>query len=338
MSDTASILEIEALSKRFATRRSLSDIALRKPASTVTAVDQVSLALPRNRTLGIVGESGSGKSTLAKCIVRLLGPEGGAIRFEGMDISQATGGELKELRRRVQMIYQDPYNSLNPRLKIGEAIIEPALVHGLVTSDGAESRLDELMAQVGLSPDLADRRPKALSGGQRQRVAIARALATKPDVLIADEAVSALDVSIQAQILNLLAELQDSLGLSIVFISHQLSVVAHISHAVAVMYLGRVVEHGPTDEVFARPAHPYTVGLLKAQPGRKEGSIHTAAVKGEIPSPLAIPTGCRFRTRCPLAEEICATVDPPPVEVGAGHQSWCHVLPRTKTHDVTKAA
>lgn len=334
---TQPILEIEDVAKSFPARRRMLEVARRSPARRLVAVDGVSLELRPKGTLGIVGESGSGKSTLAKCIVRLEEPDRGAIRFRGTDLVQVGRAELKEARRRVQLIYQDPYSSLNPRMKVGQAIIEPALVHGLIDRSQAPVRLAELLEQVGLGPEVENRRPRALSGGQRQRVAIARALATEPDVLIADEAVSALDVSVQAQILNLLADLRESLGLSMVFISHQLSVVAHIADSVAVMYLGRVVEYGPIAEVFARPAHPYTVGLLAAQPGREPGR-HRVVVKGEIPSSLNIPSGCRFRTRCPMAEEVCAEVDPPGIRVADSHTSWCHVLPRMKARGQAESA
>jgi len=287
----------------------------------------VSLSLAANETLGIVGESGSGKSTLAKAIVRLVEPDAGSIRFRGQEVLSADREQLRRIRRLVQLVYQDPYSSLNPRLTIGEAIMEPALVHKLVDKGGREQRLAELLDQVGLARKLAGRRPRALSGGQRQRVAIARALATQPEVLIADEVTSALDVSIQAQILNLLTEMQRELGLTMIFISHNLPLVGHVADDVAVMYLGRIVEYGPTAQVFSRPAHPYTAALLAAQPARERRERKKEAVKGEIPSALSIPTGCRFRTRCPLAQPICEAIDPPRVDVSASHGSWCHVMP-----------
>jgi oligopeptide/dipeptide ABC transporter ATP-binding protein len=300
-------------------------------------LDGVSASVRHHRTLGIVGESGSGKSTLAKSIVRLIEPDGGSIRFHGKDVLGAGRDELRHFRRLVQIVYQDPYSSLNPRLTVGTAILEPARVHGLVDKAGEKRRLAELLDQVGLAQRLGDRRPRALSGGQRQRVAIARALATEPEVLIADEVVSALDVSIQAQVLNLLTEMQRELGMTMIFISHNLPVVGHIADDVAVMYLGRIVEYGPTAEVFARPAHPYTAALLAAQPSRGRRLREKVAVKGEIPSPLNIPKGCRFRTRCPLAQPVCQEIDPPRVDVSPSHGSWCHVLPAAHLREMATA-
>lgn len=327
MSDAA-FLEVERLSVGFPARRSLGEVVRRLPARRLMALDDVSLRLGPTETLGVVGESGSGKSTLAKAIVRLVAPDSGAIRFRGNDLLSLKGAQLDDARRRLQLIYQDPYSSLNPRLPVGVAISEPARVHGFVDRASAANLTVQLMEQVGLSPTLAGRRPRAFSGGQRQRVAIARALAARPDALLADEAVSALDVSIQAQILNLFTELQTELGLAMIFISHQLSVVAHIADRVAVMYLGRIVEMGTKRELFSTPAHPYTVGLLESQPGRhRRGGARPPALRGEIPSPLEIPHGCRFRTRCPLARQICAEVDPPPVRLSETHSSRCHVLP-----------
>jgi oligopeptide/dipeptide ABC transporter ATP-binding protein len=235
----------------------------------------------------------------------------------------------------MQMIYQDPYGSLNPRISVGRAISEPALVHGLIEKDGVERLVRELLDRVGLPQSAADLYPRALSGGQRQRVAIARALALRPRVIIADEAVSALDVSIQAQILNLFSELIRDLGLSMIFISHQLSVIAHLSTRVAVMYLGRIVETGYTADVFSHPRHPYTEALLKAHPDLSGKISREPALFGEIPSPYAIPAGCRFHTRCRYAEARCFASDPPSAEFAAGHRAWCHVLPDLKGIDKT---
>jgi oligopeptide/dipeptide ABC transporter ATP-binding protein len=327
LNNTDPILEIVDVSKSFPKRRSIKEIARRIEAPRLVALDAVSMAVPAHGTLGIVGESGSGKSTLARSIVRLVEPDSGVIRFDGKDLLRADRKQLTAARRRVQMIYQDPYSSLNPRLTVGETIIEPARVHGLVDRQNETARLASLLDQVGLSQKLADRRPRALSGGQRQRVAIARALATEPDLLIADEAVSALDLSIQAQVVNLLTDLQSELGLTMIFISHQLSVVAHIADEIAVMYLGRVVEHGPTAALFSSPAHPYTAALIEAQPRRDKSARHNPAIAGEIPSSLDIPEGCNFRSRCALAQPICAQVDPPEVRLASGQSSWCHVLP-----------
>ncbi len=321
------LLAVEGLFKTYPGKSTLLDRVRGKPVPRLIALDGVSLSLGRNEVLGLVGESGSGKTTIARCIVRLETPDAGAISFEGQDVLAATRSELRKIRRDLQMIYQDPYSSLNPRMPVGAAISEPALFHGLVDKDGAESLVHELLERVGLSLSVANLRPRALSGGQRQRVAIARALALSPKAIIADEAVSALDVSIQAQILNLFGELIRDLGLGMIFIAHQLSVIAQLSDRVAIMYLGRIVETGPTAAVFASPRHPYTAALLEAHPHPEAEKKKEPALKGEIPSPYAIPRGCRFNTRCPFAEDSCFEIDPPPVEVSPGHHAWCHVLP-----------
>jgi peptide/nickel transport system ATP-binding protein len=321
-------LEVDNLVKRFEMRRTVSGRLKRTDPPTLTAVDDVSLSLERHRTLGVVGESGSGKSTLARCITRLTEPDEGSIRFDGVDLRLLSGKSLQGMRRRMQVVFQDPFSSLNPRLTAGSAIGEPLLVHGLATRDTVRARVGELLELVGLAPQVARRFPRELSGGQRQRVAIARSLAPEPELLIADEAVSALDVSIQAQILNLLVDLTERLGLTMIFISHQLSVIANVADDVAVMYLGRVVEQGPVERVFENPQHPYTAALLAANPEPvPERRRREAAIRGDIPSPLDIPSGCRFRTRCAFAEERCAEVDPPPVPVGPDHVARCLVLP-----------
>jgi oligopeptide transport system ATP-binding protein len=325
--ELGTMVDVRDLRMSFRANRSLSDIVRRAPAARVTALDGVSVSVAKGKTLGIVGESGSGKSTLAKAMVRLIRPESGVVRVDGRDVLTADHEELRKLRRRMQLVYQDPSSSLNPRLKVGDAILEPARVHGLVAKGAEQARLNELLDQVGLPRTVVERRPRALSGGQRQRVAIARAFATEPEVLVADEITSALDVSIQAQIINLLAEMQREFKLTIVFISHDLPLVGHIADNVAVMYLGRIVEEGPAEAVFRQPAHPYTSALLSVQPSRERRNRSHAALSGEIPSPLDIPKGCRFRTRCPLAQSICAEVDPPRIEVSSGHGSWCHVVP-----------
>jgi oligopeptide transport system ATP-binding protein len=328
------LLTVEGLSKRFAMRRDAVDVLRRRPAAQLVAVDGVSLALRPHEAVGIVGESGSGKSTLAKCLVRLIEPDAGTVAFAGRDVRAARGGELAALRRRMQMIYQDPYSSLNPRMTIEQAIAEPAVVHGLVERAGASAYVGELLDLVGLPRAVAARRPVQMSGGQRQRVAIARAMAVRPELLLADEAVSALDVSIQAQVLTLFERLRAEQGVAIAFIAHQLAVVAHVADRVVVMYLGRIVESGPTHEVFGRPGHPYTAALLASQPGRHRRRQRSApALRGEIPSPLSVPSGCRFRTRCPMAQEICAEVDPAPADLGGEHAAWCHFA-----HDVRPPA
>jgi oligopeptide/dipeptide ABC transporter ATP-binding protein len=305
------LLAVDDLHKSFAVRSALLDRLRMRPKQRAVAVDGVSLAVRKEETLGIVGESGSGKTTLARCLLRLVEPDRGSVRFDGM-----------------QMVFQDPYSSLNPRVKVGAAVAEPARVHGLVTRERAREHVEHLLDLVGLPAAAAERYPRQLSGGQRQRVAIARALSLSPEFLVADEPVSALDVSIQAQILNLLDDLLHSLHLTMIFIAHQLSVVRHISDRVAIMYLGRVVESGPTGTVFANPQHPYTAGLLEAAPRPDPSSRHRKpAVRGDIPSPLRIPSGCRFRTRCRFAEERCAVEDPALEEVAPGHEVACHVLP-----------
>jgi oligopeptide transport system ATP-binding protein len=319
------LLRVEGLSKSFAARRDAVDALRRRPAARLVAVDDVSLALDAHEAVGIVGESGSGKSTLAKCLVRLVEPDSGSVTVLGQDVRAARGRDLAGIRRRMQLIYQDPYSSLNPLMTVERAITEPALVHGLVEGAGAKEQAAGLLELVGLPPSVAQRRPYQLSGGQRQRVAIARAMACRPELLLADEAVSALDVSIQAQVLNVFDKLRSEQGVAIAFIAHQLAVVAHIADRIVVMYLGRIVESGAAHEVFRAPAHPYTVALLQSQPGRqRRAARHKPALKGEIPSPLDIPSGCRFRTRCAMARDICSEVDPAAVDIGGGHRSWCH--------------
>lgn len=325
------LLSVRDLVKWFDEDRSFIDIVRRRAADRVIAVDGVSLDLMPNEVLGIVGESGSGKSTLARCVVFLYRANQGQIIFDGEDITDAGRGRLRELHRRMQMVFQDPFTSLNPRMSIGQAILEAGRVHGRVAGD-EETFIAELLTTVGLPPALANRRPRSLSGGQRQRAAIARALAVEPEVLIADEAVSALDLSIQAQILNLFSELRNRLGLAMVFIAHDLAVVSHISDRVAIMYLGRIVEEGPIAEVFGYPQHPYTKALLDSHPDPLAlGASPRASISGDIPSPLAIPKGCRFRTRCPYAEAICEEVDPALESSGQSERRVaCHVLPFTK--------
>jgi oligopeptide transport system ATP-binding protein len=327
-------LRVEGLSKSFPVRKRVRDIVGRR-TQRVVAVDGVSFDLRQHQTLGIVGESGSGKSTLAKCLVRLVEPDDGKITFHGTDVRAAKGDELARIRRAMQLIYQDPYSSLNPLMTVRQAVREAAVVHGLVSKQRAEDYVAEVLEMVGLSPSIASRRPGQLSGGQRQRVAIARAMAVRPQLLIADEPISALDVSIQAQILNLFEALRLEQGVGIIFIAHQLSVIAHSADHVMVMYLGRIVESGAALEVFTRPGHPYTIALLRSQPSRhRPRRDREPVLEAEIPSPLNIPSGCRFRTRCPLAQEICKEVDPPAVVLEAGHTAWCHFAGEVQTSSV----
>jgi peptide/nickel transport system ATP-binding protein len=291
----------------------------------VKAVNQVSLSVAPGETLGIVGESGCGKSTLGRAILNLVDAQDGEVRFDGDLISPQDRSSVAKLRARAAMIFQDPYASLNPKLDIGEAIAEVLRVHRKVTPDAIPTRVTELLQLVGLSPDLAQRKPHQLSGGQCQRVGIARALAVEPGLIIADECVAALDVSIQAQILNLLMELQRRMNLSLIFISHDLGVVRHLCRRVAVMYLGRIVEVGPTEEIFAAPKHPYTRALLAAVPDiDPDRVLAPAPLHGEPPSPLNLPAGCPFHPRCPHAQEICAQGAPPVLRQVGDAQVACH--------------
>jgi oligopeptide/dipeptide ABC transporter ATP-binding protein len=333
MKAPASLLEVTRLTKRFAERHTTVDKLRKRPPAVLTALDTVDLYVRPCETLGVVGESGSGKSTLARCIVRLYEPDSGSVRFDGADVLAAEPAELRKLRRSIQMIYQDPYSSLNPRLRVGSAIAEPAIVHGLIERGEEDDRAAEMLERVGLRPETANRYPHEFSGGQRQRIAIARSLAVDPRLLIADEAVSALDVSIQAQLLALLEKIRGDLGLAMIFISHQLSVISRLADRVAIMYLGRIVETGRTADVFANPRHPYTQALLEAHPRLDGSRVPKPRVKSEIPSPYEVPDGCRFHTRCPLVEDVCRRVDPDavPIDGEPEHSSACHVLPQMKS-------
>jgi oligopeptide transport system ATP-binding protein len=296
---------------------------------TVRAIDGISFTLQRGETLGLVGESGCGKTTTGRCILQLERPTSGEILFEGVDLASRSEKELRVLRRRMQVIFQDPYSSLNPRMTIGQILAEPLKVHRIIASKaGRADRVRELLSQVGLLPQHAERYPHQLSGGQRQRVGIARALAMEPSLIICDEPVSALDVSIQAQIINLLEELQSRLGLTYLFIAHDLSVVRHISDRVVVMYLGRIVEVADRQALYEAPVHPYTKALLSAVPipdPRLESSRERTVLRGEVPSPLAPPSGCVFHPRCPIAEGRCSAEVPALREIGAGHLGACHL-------------
>ena len=318
------LLSVTGLSKRFPSRRGLVDVLRRTPRQAVHAVEQVSLDVMRGETLGIVGESGCGKSTLARCLVRLHEPDGGSVSFDGTDVLALEGDARRRFNRQVQMVFQDPYGSLNPRMTVGDTLGEALSVHRVVPVGEIPARVRALLDLVHLPQDAALRYPHEFSGGQRQRIGIARALAVEPSLIIADEPVSALDVSVQASIVNLFMELQDRLGLTLVFITHDLRLVKHMTHRVAVMYLGRIVEIGPTAELFARPQHPYTQALIRAVPlvkaRRRDGE---AAVMGELPSPLNPPSGCAFHPRCPRAEPACAEAVPDLTDRGAGWQVAC---------------
>jgi oligopeptide transport system ATP-binding protein len=332
---TEPILQVQNLVKHFPITRG---IVFQKQVGAVRAVDGVSFDLSRGETLGVVGESGCGKSTLAKVLMRLEKPTSGAALFEGRDIYAMSGPELRRLRRNVQMVMQDPYTSLNPRMTVGDIIGEPFEIHTDVAPKGDRTRrIRELLEYVGLNPEHINRYPHQFSGGQRQRIGIARALALKPSVIVCDEPVSALDVSIQAQVINLLESLQNELNLAYIFIAHDLSVVRHISDRVAVMYLGKIVEIGTEDEIYERSTHPYTQALLSAVPvpdpdARANRSV--IRLDGDVPSPADPPSGCRFRTRCWKAADICAIEEPPLVPRDADpHPSACHFA-ATRAHVV----
>jgi oligopeptide/dipeptide ABC transporter ATP-binding protein len=300
---------------------------LGRPTKEVKAVDDVSFTIEDGTTLGIVGESGCGKSTLARVVTRLIDPTSGSVVLDGQDITTLSGHDLRIARRKMQMIFQDPYASLNPRHSVGQIISAPLEVQKISPANGVKSRVQELMNLVGLNPEHYNRYPHEFSGGQRQRIGIARALILEPKLLVADEPVSALDVSIQAQILNLLENLQKELGLTYMFIAHDLSVVRHIADNVAVMYLGKMIETGPSASVYSSPRHPYTTALLSAVPvadPTKRGRSGRIRLVGDVPSPVDPPSGCRFRTRCWKATDLCATSEPALVEIASGHSVACH--------------
>jgi oligopeptide transport system ATP-binding protein len=309
-----------------------SGVILERHVGDVRAVDDVSLTIVRGETLGLVGESGCGKSTVGRSLIRLYKPTGGRIVFDGIDLATLDGPRLRAMRRRMQMIFQDPYASLNPRMTAGSIVREPLDIHRIGSRAERRERVRELFATVGLNPDYTDRYPHEFSGGQRQRIGVARSLSVDPDLVVADEPISALDVSIQAQIINLLEHLQDRLRLTYLFIAHDLSVVRHISDRIAVMYLGRIVELAPARDLNVRPLHPYTVALLSAIPvpdPAVEARRRRIILRGDVPSPAAPPPGCRFHTRCWLRERLgnperCVTEDPALRELETGHTVACH--------------
>ncbi|WP_032916744.1 ABC transporter ATP-binding protein [Mesorhizobium erdmanii] len=333
------LISVEGVSKRFRFPRTAPDILTGRSPAAVHALNNVDLEVHRGETLGVVGESGCGKSTLARCLVRLLEPDEGLVRFDGQDISLLRPAERRAFNRRVQMIFQDPYSSLNPRMSVRQVLSEALSVHAMRQKADIPARITELLGLVRLPADAAGRYPHEFSGGQRQRIGIARALAVEPEVLIADELVSALDVSVQAQVINLLLDLQERLKLTVVFVAHDLRLVRHISHRVAVMYLGKVVEISPTEALFAAPRHPYSKALLDAAPELDPARrTCVAAARGELPNPLDLPAGCLFNTRCPFAFERCLAERPHLSNRGPAHLAACHLTDFGKPPPATIAA
>lgn len=324
VSSSEALLKVEGLVKHFPIRKGL----LQRQAGAVQAVDGLTFDVRPGETLGVVGESGCGKSTMGRLITRLLEPTGGKIEFEGHDITHLGVGKMRPLRRDVQMIFQDPYSSLNPRHTIGTIVSAPFKLQGVRPEGGIKKEVQRLLELVGLNPEHYNRYPHEFSGGQRQRIGIARALALKPKLVVADEPVSALDVSIQAQVVNLLDDLQDELGLTYVIIAHDLSVIRHVSDRIAVMYLGKIVELADRKSLYEAPMHPYTKALMSAvpvpDPRRRGGKSERILLKGDVPSPIAPPTGCRFHTRCWKATEICKKQEPPLIALRPGQQVACH--------------
>lgn len=320
------LLEVRGLKKYFPITQG---ILIQRKVADVKAVDGLDFNIQRGETLGLVGESGCGKSTTGRTILQLYRPTAGEVFFDGKDLTQLKGEALRKMRRNMQMIFQDPYASLNPRMTVGDIIGEPLEVHNIAKGKEKKERVQELLQTVGLNPYFVNRYPHEFSGGQRQRIGVARALAVQPDFIVCDEPISALDVSIQAQIINLLEELQSKFNLTYLFIAHDLSVVRHISDRVAVMYLGKIVELTDRDSLYKNPLHPYTKALLSAVPipdPSVEDKRERIILVGDVPSPINPPQGCRFHTRCPLAIDICKRVDPEFRDVGSQHMVACHVV------------
>jgi len=321
------LIAAEDVSKEFLIPHGMWRRLTGQPRLAVHALNGVSFQINRGETLGIVGESGCGKSTLARCLVRLFDCDDGRVRFEGQDIADLKGADRRAFNRRVQMIFQDPYSSLNPRMRVRQILGEALSVHKMRPRAQIPARIAELLDLVCLPSDAADKFPHEFSGGQRQRIGIARALAVEPDVLVADELVSALDVSVQAQVVNLLLQLQEQLHLTVVFVAHDLRLVRHISHRVAVMYLGKIVEIGPTEDLFSAPRHPYTKALLDAAPELDPTKRNrTVAARGELPSPINLPVGCLFNTRCPHAFDRCFVERPLLSDRTPAHKAACHLI------------